>query len=215
MIMKSPESAKARGERLKSLRESLKLSRQKFADKHCIPKGTMQNWEDGRFNGLSESGAKKVLEALETEGIHCSLEWLMYGTGQPPALPQSILEKTRAWITEPDLSQEQIIRQELLLFHQLNKGSIDAIVPDNKLSPALLAGDLVAGKRYFEDDIVKAVGSVCIVQTSEGETLVRLVREGKKTGCFDLLVTSPKDVVTHKGVKLFCAAVVVWVRRKN
>ena len=48
-----------RAKRLIMLREMSELSRNTLYKRYNIATGTLQNWENARFGGLSEKGAKK------------------------------------------------------------------------------------------------------------------------------------------------------------
>lgn len=47
--------------------------------------GTLQNWEDGRYErGISQKAAVKLLGVLQAEGIEITLDWLLHGEGPLP-----------------------------------------------------------------------------------------------------------------------------------
>lgn len=211
-----PINTIVRGQRILAIRTALKLSRQAFGDKHNIPKGTLQTWEDGKKGGLSEHGAMRLIKAFSDEDIHCSVEWLLYGQGQPPALPASILTLQPIQIQAPLFTEQQIIQQELRLFRQLNIDSVDAIVPDDAMFPLLRKGNLVAGRRCFEGALEKTVGSNCIVQTHDGKTLIRQIQRGSQSDCYHLVAYNKHgDYPDYKDITLFGAAPIIWYRRKD
>lgn len=75
----------AQGKRLKYLREITRLSRRAFALKHGISPGTLQNWEEGRYEcGLTEKTVAKLIHIFQFENIVCSTNWLLYGEGSSP-----------------------------------------------------------------------------------------------------------------------------------
>ena len=75
------------GERLRRARVLAGLAtRREFEAKYRISANTLQGWEQGK-NPLSEKGAKRVVEAFTHEGLMCTLEWLLHGTGMPPLFP--------------------------------------------------------------------------------------------------------------------------------
>src|SRR3989344_9374349 len=72
------------GDRLRRARILAGIAtRREFEKKYQISANTLQGWEQGK-NPLSKKGAKRVIEALKAEGLMCSLEWLMHGSGVPP-----------------------------------------------------------------------------------------------------------------------------------
>ena len=74
------------GKRIKALRRKTHLSRRAFAVKHGIPKGSLQNWEDGRYQVLSKAAVDVLLRAFAAEHIRCTAEFLLYGTPIPSKL---------------------------------------------------------------------------------------------------------------------------------
>jgi DNA-binding transcriptional regulator YiaG len=202
-------SPKARGARVRHIRETvLRYSRRKFGEKYAIPAVTIQNWESGKYGGLTEKGALKLMEAFQAEGAPCSVEWLLYGIGAPPASWQSAVS---------NISANQRIAQELGLFRQLHPEAVDAIVADNSMEPGLQMGDIVAGERYFAEEISKAVGQYCIVQLTTGEVLIREFWSGNQQDQYVLTCLNPKAKIKAKKVKanaLFSVAPIIWIRRK-
>lgn len=207
-------SAVLRGIRIKSIRKTLKMSRKALGLKYDIPPGTIQNWEDGRFGGLTEKGAKKMMYAFLQEGIACNLEWLMYGTSQNPLKQQNALSQQIEVETFP-LDSVAIVR-ELECFYQFNRNAVDAIVADDSMTPYFYPGDHVAGRRYFGKEIQRLMGQNCIVQTELGQVLVRKLQKGKIDNSYRLICCNPETMMQSlDNVKLFSAAPVIWIRRKN
>ncbi len=212
----SSEQAKARAERIKRLREFVRLSRPKFAEKYAkygIKKNSLQNWESARWYGLTESGAIMLTQAFQDEGLKITIEYLMYGVGEDP-IPDSIPFRILEDVAQP--SEKSIIAGELRYFHQHNANAIDTVITDDALAPCLGPGDYVAGIRYFDHDMEKAIGHPSIVQTESGDFLVRVVNCGNDLEYYTLTCSNPKTTAapsTLKDVKLFSAAPILWIRK--
>ncbi len=110
-------STKEQGLRLKMLRESVThLSRRAFAKKHGFSPGTLQNWEDGRYDrGIVRKAAEKLLRAFHAEGIDVSLNWLLYGEAPPPthrfkSVEQVFTANPVEKHIEPQLDESQLIQ---------------------------------------------------------------------------------------------------------
>ena len=210
-----PKNAKPiqQGKRLRSLREMTCLSRRAFSRKHGIPLGTLQNWEEGRYGELSSETANRLLGCFSSENVFVSYEWLMQGVGSRPhttfeAQKKEQLKQVRKATAEKGNS----IAEELKVFHELNPGSMDFIVPNEAMMPCFEVGDLVAGPRYFGDDLVKLKGRCCIIQKQNGETLVRMLEKGTQKDRYDLIAFHAK-FKPQKNETLFSAAPIVWVRK--
>ena len=216
--MTHPDDRKSmRGRRIKELRKITHLSRRAFADKHEIPAGTLQNWEDAKFGGLTEKGAQRLIEVFAREGILCHLAWLMHGEGEKPITQRLMahhviaIEKDQAYAND-----EAIIQQELQTFYRLNPTAIHTIIHDDLMEPYFFRGDIVAGKRRFHEEINQLVGKDCIMQTQAGEIVVRRLHSGNHQQDY-LLKSHQDDVNANKKyldpIKLICAAPVSWIRR--
>ena len=203
--------SKAQGYRLKMLREALRLSRTKFSKKHNIPVSNLQNWEEGRYQGITQDGVERMIEAFSQEGIQCRKEWILYGAGKAPELPGGTEKDALASLTFDDV---EITQKELILFHQLNANAIDITVADTAMEPRLLKGDHVAGRRRFGKKIKTILENICIVQTDSGENLVRQVKAGKTAGHYHLIALN-SEIKPRENVALFSAAPVVRVWRKE
>lgn len=204
----SPEE---RAKRVRYLREKvLRFTREAFSTKSGIPINTLQNWEQSRHSGLIERGARKIIQALDEAGISCSLEWLLYGIGEPPA--SSLTVKPENYLTE-----EEIIAEELQLFHRLNANAIDTLINDDSMLPHFWPGDYAAGKRYTGEDIKKVVGLPCIVETVSGNIMVRFLEESEELSHYNLLCANQLALAKIKleNVQLISAAPVLWLRRKS
>lgn len=207
-----------RAKRLRQIRRLLRLSRKAIFERYKIPVGTLQNWEDARHGGLTEKGAQRIIEILADEGISCSLEWLLFGIGNPPNELRS--SPSNKIMVNAGLSQEiqllDDIAKELTLFYSHNANAVDVIISDDAMEPRYLMGDHVAGKRFFNEDIAKIAGHVCIVQTQNGLITVRILLKGSQPGCYDLIAYNKNSAIKDLNffnVRVFSAAPIIWIRR--
>lgn len=202
------EIALQRAKRVITIREAFKYSsRREFAFKLNIPANTLQNWEKGLYGGLAEKGAKRLVEAFKKVGFNCTVEWLLYGIGDNPL-------ETLENHSKP-VNEQLIIAQELKYFLKLNPDTVSAVIADNSMLPCYQPGDHIAGKRYFSEEINKAINSVCIIQPLLGNLQVRKLEFGSKPGYFNLICTNEKYRNTHTkfDVQILYAAPVIWIRR--
>jgi hypothetical protein len=205
----------ARGERAKLLRTTLRLSRADCTRKFNIPIGSLQTWEEAWQGGLTPKGAKRLIEAYAQEGLICSLEWLYDGIGPSPTFSHKEV------VVVPDEGEKpktkrpnEDIQQELILFHKHNENAVDTIISDDALAPHFQKGDLVAGVRFFDKDLKKAIGSLCIVETVSGDKLIgylEIESISHNYSLFNCKNAEKKPIEKH--LKLFWAAPIIWTRR--
>jgi HTH-type transcriptional regulator, cell division transcriptional repressor len=227
IVTDAKSSPIARGKRLKSLRMMADLSRKCVEEKYRISAGTLQSWEDGRYGGLTEKGAKRFLHVLQQEGIQCTSDWLLHGIGIGPQATDSlyldrqqpVLEVEQMRANSADLAgEDQAIVTELLAFRRSNSNAIDIIVRDDGMGPSYQVGDYVGGKRRYNHDISNLVGRNCIIETTLGEIYLRHLRRGTGEHRYTLMCINPYTTVhepTLYDVQLLSAAPVIWHRCKD
>ncbi|MBT4884851.1 MAG: hypothetical protein HON55_01705 [Legionellales bacterium] len=209
------EQKNLRASRLKKLRKMTNHSRKDFATKYNISPGTLQNWETARFGGLTEKGAKIMLEALDSEKIFASFEWLMYGIGESPLIQNVSYSNTIIHDKNHNQSKEEIITKELNMFLSLNKNSLHSYIEDNSMEPFYKTGALVAGRIRKASDIKSLVNRACIVITDSNEKMVRYLKPGSKDNLYNLIFLNhdtEQQISCLNDVTILEAAPISWIR---
>lgn len=144
MNVRADQDAKNIGARFRSARSLVPdLNRKMFCERHGINRYTMQSWE----NGLHISKGKNVwkfIEALQKEGVFCSIEWLLYGKGAP-AKTVDALEKIS---NEGQGASPTSCHPHLNLVLELIKVSPNlcmVTIEDELMAPKYRQGDIVVG----------------------------------------------------------------------
>lgn len=206
----------SRARRVYSLRKLTRLSRRDFAKRFGIAAGTLQNWEDETGNGLSEKGAYRLVGVLQANGIFCSIEWLLYGSGNPPVVKDSAVQVNVA-TPEKALSVEQMnVTEEIELFCAHYPEAIYLQVKDDAMHPQYQMNDYIAGIRHYAESVKDFIGKDCIVLLSSGEQLVRRVRLSNIPGLYDLYAINSETKAAkpyHYEVNLIYIAPIIWHRR--
>jgi len=202
---------KARGERLNILRGMLCLNSTEFAKFVDRGASTVRQWQDGRSSGLARRSAECIVEALENTPVKCSVEWLLHGTGDLPSFskspvePSSTLSETKANERHESASgadkvstiaQESSIgvdslKEEMNLYRQRHQNVIILKLSDDAMAPAYYPGDFVGGSYVVDDEIKQLLNNICIVQTIEGQVLLRKLTATDKPGCYRLSCLNP------------------------
>ena len=212
------------GDRLRRARILAGIAtRREFEIKYQISANTLQGWEQGK-NPLSKKGAKRIIEALKTEGVICSLEWLMNGTGVPPRpfemnhndiTSESDLEN---FLSHVNLQEEQAIYQELQAFKSHNPNPIIITVSDDAMEPQFRAGDYVGGIRLNKaEDIAAHLGEPCIVELADHTILPRYIHADSESGTYTLSCTNFQSKAAPLNIfnaRIISAAPILWHRRK-
>lgn len=219
MQINGESTPKARGQRLRFLRKMSGLTLQKLAEKYDIGMSTIKYWECAVNEGLSNKGAKKIIHAMQKEGIQCSFMWLMHGVGTLP----HILDIRCAGNTPEVITNESVLEEELSIANEIqffcNKivDSITLAVFDDGMDPHYSIGDNVGGKRLYGEHINKALGKHCIVETEDNQVFCRKIAPGSKPDRFNVYCVNPNTTVNPPNlydVKLSSVAPIarVWKR---
>jgi hypothetical protein len=162
---------------------------------------TYLQWENGRNTGISKVGVRKVLARANQLGIYASFEWIMCGTGQFPV-------PNEAFDGSSENEKRVLALAEKLDFLKDETGFVKLTLPDNSMSPEYQKYDWVAGIKL--SDLSRAQGLDCIVQTVEGDLVLRRVDASDKPGRVVLRCQSTHpDYKTLYEVKLVMAAPVM------
>ena len=112
MIMKQID----RGNRLKLCRSMLKKTLKELGSTYQVSIGSLSNWESGS-SPISEKNVDKIISFLAAEGLICSKEWLLEGTGDTPYL-YTPLQSHKGKKEEPfDLTPQFLFFKEISQFH--------------------------------------------------------------------------------------------------
>lgn len=210
-----PSSPGARGKRLKTLRKLTDLTREAIAKRYAISASTLRSWEDGKATGLTEQGARRIIDAFKREGIQCNIGWLMYGKGNQPFFKIGVTEPSP---TITVIDDDKDITNELNYFIQHHPHAAYFVVQDDAMEPLYCKGDYIAGNQRYGKAIDELVGKNCIVETKTGDKYVRFLRQGSKPNVYHLFCINQNTQVKFPvlyDVSLLSAAPVIWYRKKD
>jgi hypothetical protein len=206
-----------RAKRVWGVRQLTQLSRREFSKRYGIAAGTLQNWEDAHGNGLSEKGAYRLVNSLQTDGIFCTPQWLLHGVGDAPRVTDLMPAIALVMDSHATVDVEQAaIAAELQLFCTHYPDAIFMHIKDDSMVSQYNSGDYVAGVRYYENAMQNFIGKDCIVMLNTGEQLLRRLRFSNIPGLFDLFAINPQTTATkpyYYDVSLVYVAPIMWHRR--
>jgi DNA-binding transcriptional regulator YiaG len=223
--------AEERAQRVRLVRRMTGLTRVALSKKYGVSASNFQNWEGPRYGGLTEKAARILAIVCGKEGVEVTVEWLMYGSGMPPAIVYKPLYSQlevkgheNNYATTTTYEQEAMpqekrsvelakIAQELELFKQnYNHDVLVTVVTDKAMEPIYKIGDYIAGKRHT--NIAAFLQNECIVELSDRKLLVRVLEPGNEDRAYNL-VSSNTDIRPNivRNVKILSVAPVMWIRR--
>ncbi len=213
-------SAKERGKRLRLVRKMSGLTLDELSSKYSLGISTIKYWECAKNQGLSSKGAKKIITAMQREGVQCSYMWLMHGIGLPPQFIDvrcnNTLENANI-IEHSAYEEEKAIENEIALFCDKINSAITLTIFDDGMEPFYSVNDGVGGRRLFGENLSSAIGKDCIVETIDHQLLCRRVAQGSDPANFNLYCINPNTLANPPhiyGVKLLSAAPIVRVWKR-
>ncbi len=210
------------GERLKRARILAGIStRREFESRYKISANTLQGWEQGK-NPLSQKGARRVVEAFKREGLICSIDWLMHGTGMPPRPYEMIntgldTDSGTSELAALNLREEEAIYQETQLFKRQNHNSLIISIADDAMDPYYSAGDYVGGIKLGPGEAKHYLGNPCIVELEDHAIIARFLHAGTEDGLYSVSSSNPRTTaaqVSLQNIKILSAAPIIWHRKK-
>lgn len=214
-------SAKTRGKRLRLIRKMSGLTLNELAEKHNLGVSTIKYWECAKNQGLSPKGAKKIITAMQSQGVQCSYMWLMHGVGLPPQFidlrSHNSTKQIPLCIDQATYEEEKSITNEISLFCEKVIGAITLTVFDDAMEPIYSVNDSIGGKRLYTQDLAKSIGKNCIIETADHQLLCRRIAQGTSSDSFNLYCINPHTTANPPhlyDVKLLSAAPIsrIWKR---
>ncbi len=200
------QETQARALRLMRARKMTNLSRREIEEKYQLKASSLKSWEMGRYNGLTEKGAKQIILILNAEHIHCSLEWLLHGCGQGPRL----IENQQAVAVLSPHSSADTTPQELALLLQLHPQAVHLYIPDDAMAPQFKRGALVIG---LPQPIPALLGRTCIVETEDKQRMVRIIQAGDSADHYHVLHNAHNPTTGDRyNCQLHGVAAIIWQR---
>lgn len=208
--------AAARANRLRRLRNLANLSRKEICQDSGINLNTLIGWEVARHGGLTQPGARKFLKRIILEGIMCSEEWLLHGTGIEPHIVSSISQFNPFTNPGADIQIQQIL-SEIALFKKHHPNAVSMIINDESMAPSFKKGDFICGCIISREDVKNYLGMPCILLTADGKQLFRNITLGEKEGTFCLLATNlvavSQEPLILQDITPIYIAPVIWHRK--
>lgn len=211
-------SSESRAQRLRRLRNLANLSRKEMCERSGIKPDTLIGWEVARHGGLSESGARRIVDYIQIEGVKCSIEWLLFGIGEGPSINHiKDINYTHKKTTIASNEDKQII-DELLFFKNHHDDALDYIITDDSMAPHYNQNDYIAGIKRYKDKLHTVIGHDCITQTIDGNLFFRKVLSSDGKNKYNLIATnlnSQSENLILQHVVIAYAAPIIWHRRRN
>lgn len=216
-------SKEARGKRLRQLRELTSsisgkpLTRAAIERRYGLSANTLRNWEEAYRKGLTETGARRVLDIYQRECIHCSMNWLLKGEGTPPK--RQLSEPAQAPFSSVQTDPLKTIDDECEYFKSLHLEAAIFEVKDDAMMPVYQVGDRVGGVRHYAQDFKELLDIDCIIEMKTHKTWFRRLQRSTVPNQYNLYALNPSTKVerpTLYSVEVLTVAPVVrhWRGKK-
>jgi transcriptional regulator with XRE-family HTH domain len=178
----------ARAQRLKQARKLARLTLRGMSEGSPINFNTLCGWESARHGGLTKAGAQKVVERLAQEDLVCSVDWLLFGTGNPPSKAHaSIRSAYPSPLPQKEISLEDFIPTQIRWMEQQFPHFIGCVIQDRAMEPLYGYGDYVTGQPIPLEEMPFSVGDLVIAQLENGKRYCRYLGFCETTRSYTLI----------------------------
>lgn len=220
-ILNNKSQLSTPGERLKYIRELLRVSRAYISERYGLSADTLTAWENGKSK-LTEKGLMRCMEVYRQEGVVLSKSWILTGEGLDPKLSVALGKYFNS--SEPTETSEVVDDHELMYleadyFKNSAQNSVIMIVSNADMLPLYSPGDFVGGRFRFHKNIAECIGKDCIIQTISGERYFRRLALGNTPKKYNLVCLNPawggNPEPVLFDVEVESVAPVIWHRRAD
>ena len=214
-------SSLAKAKRVRSARMLAGLNRHDIQEKYGIHENTLKSWEKPSENskGLTIKGAQRLIEVLASEGVECSVSWLLTGHGEGPKVNyQNNINFPEIIVPEMELNQDIAILKEVQFFLDINEDAVILLVSDSNMAPLYQLGDYVGGYSRTGHDIRQLVNMDCIIELEEGVKMVARLLPSAEENLYricQLNTSSASEEYKNTPYKIKGAAAIAWHRKKD
>jgi len=221
-------------ERLKHVRELIRLSRPYIKEKYRLPEATLKVWENGKAP-LTEKGLQRCINLYRKEGVVLSKEWIMTGEGLPPNISINIGHYFSSKLQYPQPTERLMVRdldkplpyvkddnacmlREASFFKESYSNAVILMVTNDDMEPAYRIGDYAGGRFRYGQDIDSALKRDCIVRLKDGRHILRRLFKSNIAGCYNLACINPQPSTEEPimfNIEIEAAAPVIWHRMPN
>jgi len=224
-------------QRLKHVRDMLRLNREYIEKKYRISAATLKSWENA-LTKITEKGLKRCINMYRQEGILLTREWILYGTGLSPRISLDIGKYLASELQYPrhenvseglkvmdntgvsynTNDETAFILREATFFKESYTDSVALAVTNDDMEPVYQIGDYVGGIFRYDKNIISANKRDCIIRLSSGELLLRRLfinNNGQKNlACINPLPSSSNIPILFN-TSVECVAPIIWHRKPN
>jgi len=137
-------SASSPGDRLKQIRQLLRLTRPYIQKHYRLRDPTLKSWENGLLP-LTAANAERCIQIFLSEGMVVSVDWILNGVGFPPILQQQ-LSHTFSWSATHlanDKNETLCMLRDADMFKQQYPDAITFFISTNDMRPFYRPGDYI------------------------------------------------------------------------
>lgn len=234
MVVKNDLREATPAERLKHVRELIRLSRTYIKQKYHLSEATLKVWENGTAP-LTKKGLQRCINIYRKEGVVLSKEWIMTGEGLPPKYSVNVGHYFAGELQYPQPTEKLLVKdldcpfpylkddnacmlREASFFKESYSDAVILMVTTDDMEPFYRIGDYVGGRFLYGQDIDKALKRNCIIRLKDGRNIFRRLFKSNVIGLYNLSCINPQASVEELimfNIEIEAAAPVIWHRTPN
>lgn len=186
---------RARSDRLIELRMMAKVSRTELAKRCGLSQSIVSSWENlsgkSAMFGISARSAAKVIEGLKQDGIIATVEWLMFGEGEPPSIQPKQIEKINRF--QLKYAEKKVVKCINAMVSELDSDNLVVLkLEDDTMHPSFKKNDYVVGMPLEKKSWRDVDGDIALVELEDNKRYLRIVK-GLMSKKYILVGLNPKS----------------------
>lgn len=203
MTKENIDDANNIAKRISLLRQMTGLSRIDFSKKYNIHLSTINNWENGNFKLLSSTAAEMLRQYLQNEGIICTTEWILLGTGTIPDTSHLLTRYTKS---------KNTIELEINQFKTHYNDAVIIEVKTDLLAPFIEIGDFIGALPIKIYQISSLINKLCVLRGKATEIGILLKDKEKQSYLLKNNLNGNATTINLKNLEI---AKIIWLRKPN
>lgn len=137
---------------------------------------------------------------LQKQGVSCSPQWLLDGSGSAPLSIDSLTSNLEMDLHPMIDKQMDFMFKAIGLFQHEHTRCMTYLLRDETMLPVYKPGDYVGGVPLSLELYPSALNKVCIVETAQGDILVREVIQGSTPRLYSLNSLNPESTLSAQTI---------------
>ena len=154
-------------ERIRLLREYIRVPRSYFEIKYQLSKETLKKWETNSYK-INNNSINKIIKIFKNEGVIVPKEWLECGIGHIPMMipnyDQTLTTEDKSFLISKNIPEELKTSKEIEIILKFYNNTIHLFINDESMQPVYPMDCCVIGIKKSGKYIEEVKSKDCIIK---------------------------------------------------